>query len=47
MQKNAVSEVIRGSEVVVVAQWKAKQGKQTKWPTFCAAFYRKPKASPE
>ena len=30
MQKNAVTEVIRGSEVVVVAQWEAKQGEADK-----------------
>ena len=30
MQKNAVTEVIHGSEVVVVAQWEAKQGEADK-----------------
>ena len=30
MQKNVVTEVIHGSEVVVVAQWEAKQGEADK-----------------
>ena len=30
MQKNAVTEVIRGSEILVVAQWEAKQGEADK-----------------
>ena len=30
MQKNAISELIRGSEVLVVAQWEAKQGEADK-----------------
>ena len=30
MQKNAISELIRGSDVLVVAQWEAKQGEADK-----------------
>ena len=30
MQKNAISEVIHGSDVLVVAQWEAKQGEADK-----------------
>ena len=30
MQKNAISEFIHGSEVLVVAQWEAKQGEADK-----------------
>ncbi len=47
MQKNAI---VKSS--MAVKSWSSPSGKQnkvkqTRWPTFCAAFYRKPKASPE